>query len=99
MTLKEKLLMESRVAIEDYALRFACNVEQKLTEEACEGRTEYLVSIANEHKHILTSPLFLCTVKDLLDGVKVEVIQISASSLIPSLKKDILRMCWGDLSD
>ena len=99
MTLKDKLLKESRNTIEDYAIRFACNVEPKLEEEACGGRTEYLVSIANEHKHILTSPLFISAVNDLLDGVKVEVIRISASTLIPSVKKDVLRMSWGDLSD
>lgn len=32
MTLKEKLLKESRNAIEDYAIRFACNVEPRLAE-------------------------------------------------------------------
>lgn len=99
MTLKDKLLKESRNTIEDYAIRFACNVESKLTEEAHGGRTECLIAINNEHKHIITSPLFITAVNDLLDGVKVEVTQISASTLIPSLKKDVLRMSWGDLSD
>lgn len=99
MNLKDKLLKESRNTIEDYAIRFACNIEPKLTEEARNGRTEYLVSIANEHKHILTSPLFISAVNELLEGVKVEVIQISTSTLFPSIKKDVLQVSWGDLSD
>ncbi|OXS74893.1 hypothetical protein B1B04_08360 [Lysinibacillus sp. KCTC 33748] len=99
MTLKDKLLKTSRNAIEDYAIRFACNIEPKLAEEARDGRTEYIVSIANEHHHILTSPLFLSVVNDLLDGVNVSVIRISASQLIPSIKKDVLQVSWGDLND
>lgn len=99
MTLKDKLLKESRNTIEDYALRFACNIEPKLAEEARNGRTEYLVSIANEHKHIVTSSLFISAVNELLEGVKVEVIQISTSTLFPSIKKDVLQVSWGDLSD
>lgn len=99
MTLKDKLLQESRNAIEDYAIRFACNIEPKLAEEARHGRTEYLVSIANEHKHIVTSPIFLSAVNGLLEGVKVKVIQIPTSTLFPSIKKDVLQVSWGDLSD
>lgn len=55
MTLKEKLLKESRNAIEDYAIRFACNVEPRLIEEARNGRTKYLVSIDTESKPVFTS--------------------------------------------
>ena len=99
MTLKEELLKESRTAIEDYALRFACNVEPKLAEEARDGRTEYLVSIADEHKHICTSPIFITALSDLLEDIKVEVIEISTSSLFPSFKKKVLSLSWGDLND
>ncbi|MEQ6357729.1 hypothetical protein ABNX05_24285 [Lysinibacillus sp. M3] len=99
MTLKDKLLKTSRNAIEDYALTFACNIEPKLAEEARGGRTEYIVSIANEHHHILTSPLFLSVVNDLLEGVKAEVTQISTNSLFPSFKKEVLCLSWGDLND
>ncbi|WP_446935903.1 hypothetical protein [Lysinibacillus fusiformis] len=99
MTLKEKLLKESRNTIEDYAIRFACNIEPKLAEEARHGRTEYLVSIANEHHHILTSPLFISAVNELLEGVNVSLIQISTSQLFPSFKKEVLILSWGDLSD
>lgn len=99
MTLKDKLLKESRNIIEDYALRFACNIEPKLAEEARDGRTECLIAINNEHKHILTSPLFISAVNELLEGVKVQVIQISTSQLFPSIKKDVLQASWGDLSD
>jgi len=99
MNLKDKLLKESRNTIEDYALRFACNIEPKLAEEARYGRTEYLISIANEHHYILTSPIFISAVNELLEGVKVQVIQISTSQLFPSIKKDVLQVSWGDLSD
>lgn len=87
MTLKDKLLKESRNIIEDYALRFACNIEPKLAEEARDGRTECLIAINNEHKHILTSPLFISAVNELLEGVKVQVIQISTSQLFQASKK------------
>ncbi|ODV55445.1 hypothetical protein [Lysinibacillus fusiformis] len=99
MTLKEKLLKESRNTIEDYAIRFACNIEPKLAEEARDGRTECLIAINNEHKHILTSPLFISAVNELLEGVNVSAIQISASQLFPSIKKDVLKASWGDMSD
>jgi|GEM_PF-6087430 len=99
MTLKDKLLKESRKTIEDYAIRFACNIEPKLAEEARGGRTECLIAINNDHKHILTSPLFISTVNELMDGVNVSVIQISASQLFPSIKKDVLQASWGDMSD
>lgn len=99
MTLKQKLQKESRNTIEDYALRFACNLEPKLTEEARDGRTECLIAINNEHNHILTSPLFISAVSELLEGVKVKVIQIPTSTLFPSIKKDVLQFSWGDLND
>lgn len=99
MILKDKLLKESRKTIEDYAIKFACNIEPKLAEEARNGRTEYLVSIANEHHHILTSSLFLNSVNELLEGVNVSLIQISTSQLFPSFKKEVLILSWGDLSD
>ena len=99
MTLKDKLQKESRNAIEDYALQFACNVESKLAEEARDGRTEYLVSIADEHKHIFISPIFITALSDLLEDVKVEVIKVSTNSIFTSFKKEVLSLSWGDLND
>lgn len=99
MTLKNKLLEESKEALINKALNFAINTQPILVEEAKNGRTEYCVSIDTKNKTICASPIFLNALNELLDGVKVEVTQISASTLIPSLKKDVLRMSWGDLSD
>lgn len=99
MTLKDKLQKESRNTIEDCALRFACNVETRLAEEARDGRTEYLIDLADEHKYICTSPIFITALSDLLEGVKVEVIEISTNSLFPSFKKKVLSLSWGDLND
>lgn len=96
MTLKEELLKESLNKIEESALIFACSIEQKLLEEARDGRTEYLVTIADEHKHIITSPLFISTLGELLEGVKIAVIKVSINSLFPSFKKDVLELSWGD---
>ncbi|NOG28547.1 hypothetical protein [Lysinibacillus fusiformis] len=99
MTLKDKLLQESRNAIEDYALIFACNVEPRLAEEACGGRTEYIVSIDIKDIPIFTSPIFINTVNELLDGVKAEIIELPVSSFFPGIQKSYLRLSWGDLSD
>lgn len=99
MTLFDKLQNDSRIAIENAALTFACNVEAKLTEEAKNGRTEYLFLIADEHKHFFASPIFISVLTELLEGVKVEVIEMATHKLFPSLKKPFLSMRWGELND
>ncbi|MEY9980372.1 hypothetical protein [Lysinibacillus sp. RC79] len=99
MTLKEKLLSESRNTIEDYSLLFACNIEPMLFKEAQNGKSEYLVDFDNDDKHIVTSDLFIKNVSELLDGVNVEVIQKPISAIFPSLKTSYLRLSWGDMND
>ena len=96
MTLKSKLLKESQEALINKAFNFAINVEPVLVEEAKNGRTELIIDIENEYKHIASSPIFISAVHELLEGVKVEVVQIAASSLIPSIKKYAFRVSWGD---
>ncbi|MFJ3386300.1 hypothetical protein [Lysinibacillus sp. NPDC086135] len=99
MTLKQKLQKESRNTIEDYALRFACNVEPILFEEAQNGKSKMQFNLDEKDKHIVTSPIFISAVNELLEGVKVEVVQVSTKSLFPSFKKEFLQLSWGDLND
>ncbi|MFJ5768123.1 hypothetical protein ACIP9C_22605 [Lysinibacillus sp. NPDC093210] len=96
MMLKDKLLAESSNSIEDYALRFACNVEPRLIEEAQKGRTEYCVSIDTEDKPIFTSPIFINILNELLGGVKAELVQLPTNSLFSYIKNSYLKLSWGD---
>lgn len=99
MTLKDKLLEESREALINKAFNFAINVEPVLVEEAKNGRTELIIPIGNEYKHIASSSIFISAVHELLEGVKVEVSRISVNHLFPSIKKDVFHVSWGELSD
>lgn len=96
MTLKDSLLKESKDAIESKALNFAINVEPMLLEAAQKGRTGFFVSITKENDHVVRSPVFASAVCELLEGVKVKVIQIPTSSMFPNLKKDVLQVSWSD---
>lgn len=96
MSLKEKLLIESQEALINKAISFAINVEPVLVEEAKNGRTEIVIPIGDENKHIARSPIFINAVHELLEGVKVEVSRISVNSLFPGIKKDVFNVSWGD---
>lgn len=98
MTLKEKLFIESQEALINKAISFAINVEPVLVEEAKNGRTEIVIPIGDENKHIASSPIFISAVHELLEGVNVEVKRIPVNSLFPSIKKDVFHVSWGEVN-
>lgn len=91
MAFKEELAAKAQKTIEDTALNVAINVKGILEEKADKGEREYFVMINQKDLSIATSGTFLELLADLLDGVKVDVIERMTFSMF---KTQYLRFSW-----
>lgn len=93
MSLKEALSKTTRETLETYALNFSINIQKTLEETASKGESEYLLIVSDAHKNIYTSPIFLDNVRELLDGVNVDIVELSTNSWLPSIYGVTLFLC------
>lgn len=91
MSLKEDLAAKAQKTIEEIALNVAINIKEKLEETADKGECEYFVSLNKQDEGVVTSEKFLELLTDLLDGVKIDVIEKEVFSIF---KSKFLRFSW-----
>lgn len=93
MNFVEELKAASQKAIEDMALEVSINIQPKLKEFAEKGEKECFLNPEN-HRVVMLNDDFINLLSELLDGVNVEVVERSTSSLFPSLKRKDIRFSW-----
>lgn len=91
MSFKEELAAKAQKTIEDTALNVAIKVKGILEEKADKGEREYFVVINQKDLSIATSGTFLELLAELLDGVKIDVIERMTFSMF---KTQYLRFSW-----
>lgn len=94
MSLKEALSKTTRETLETYALDFSINIQNELKEKAAEGKSEHLLKVSDTDINICTSPIFLDSVRELLEGVHVDIVELSTSIWFPSIKTKYIRLSW-----
>ena len=94
MSFVQELKQASKKAIEDTALTVSINIQPKLKEYAEKGETECFMDIPSEYKGVIMNDEFIELLKELLDGVNVEIIERSTSSFFPSFKRKDIRFSW-----
>lgn len=94
MNFAEELKTNSKKVIEDTALTVSINIQPKLREYAEKGQTECFMNVTDEHVGIMLTDEFIKLLKELLDGVNVEIVERSASLLFPSFKIKKIRFSW-----
>lgn len=94
MSFAQELKSASKKVIEDHALTTSIKIQSKLKEFAMKGHTECFMEIPNEYADIILNADYIDLLKDLLDGVNVEVVERSISPLLPSFLKKEVRFSW-----
>ena len=91
MSLQEELAAKTQNALEKTALNFAINVRDILIEKAEKGEREYFIQLNDKYVGLATSAPFIDLLSELLDGVKIEVIERIVFSMF---KQKYLKISW-----
>ena len=94
MNFKEELRIASQKAIEDAALAVSIEIQPTLKEYAVNGQAYCFMDIPNDQMGLMLNEAFIKLLKDLLDGVQVEVVERNLSVLFPSLKRKFIKFSW-----
>lgn len=96
MNLMEQLQVKQEAAINIKAKSFAKMIKDAIVERAEKGHSNCYFTIANdnEDKFILRSELFINKLKNLMDGVKVELKDVEVNHLLFKLWEKRIVFSW-----
>lgn len=94
MSFIEELKNASQKVIEDTALTVSINIQPKLKKLAEKGYKEGYMDLDKDQAAIMLSEEFIKLMRELLDGIQIEIVEKPVSVLFPELKRKLLRFSW-----